>query len=111
MGNCTATIKKRTGVTPAGVAIVADLALSATYATGGDTVPLSLFGVPTIDAIIFCGGATTPGGHALEAIYAASPATAPKIRARDVATGAELTNGNDFSAQSVRVIVYSTPFA
>jgi hypothetical protein len=46
---------------------------------------------------------SSPGGHALEVIYGTEePPVAPKIRARDVASGAELTNATDQSAQPVR---------
>lgn len=109
MGNCTATIKKRTGVTAVGQAMIADVALSSSYATGGDTVPLTIFPLAGI-SMLLANSITTPGGHAVEVIHGASDGVAPKLRVRDVATGAELTNATDNSAQSVRLIAISDPF-
>jgi hypothetical protein len=81
-----------------------------TSASGGDTVPLPLAGLRTVTVLNLCSGVSSPGGHALEVIYGTEePPVAPKIRARDVATGAELGNGTDQSAQSVRAIAYWDP--
>lgn len=103
MGNCTATIKRRTGLTPTGNTVIADIALSGSYATGGDTVPLSTLGMRSISALIIS-GPSTPGGHAIEVIHGAAETTAPLLRVRDVATGSELANASNNSAQSVRVL-------
>lgn len=106
MGNCTVTIKKAApGLTPAGNCKIVDIALSASYATGGDTVTLASLGYKNVDAIDLCGGATTPGGHAVEVIHGAA-GVAPKLRVRDAATGAELTNATDQSGQSIRAVAY-----
>jgi hypothetical protein len=104
MGNCVVTTKKRTGVLPTGTGRVVDIALSASYATGGDTVTLASLGVSSLNALL-CGGATTPGGHAVEVIHGAADTTAPLLRIRDAATGAQLANASDHSAQSVRALV------
>jgi predicted aconitase len=112
MGNCTAVLKKgpTTGISPTGRAVIADVSLSTSYATGGDTVPLAALGLPDgVDALDLCAAVTTPGGHAVEYIPGATPATAPKLRVRDVATGVELTSATNNSAQSVRVIAYQLP--
>lgn len=104
MGNCTVTIKKRTGIFPTGDGKLVDIALSSSYATGGDTVTLASLGVRSLDALIL-NSATTPGGHAVEVIHGAAGTTAPLLRVRDAATGAQLTNATDNSAQSVRALV------
>lgn len=110
MGNCTVTIKKRTGIVPTGQAVVADIALSTSYATGGDTVVLKDLALPDgCDVLVLQAGASSPAGHALEIINGATPATAPKIRVRDVATGVEITATTNLSAQSVRAMGYQLP--
>lgn len=109
MGNCTATIKKRTGVSAVGQAVIADLALSTSYATGGDAIPPSIFGLSGISMLHIGSPGTTPGGHALEFIYG-TEAAGPLVRVRDVATGAELANASNNAAQSVRVTAILDPF-
>src|SRR6266496_2142130 len=102
MGNCTGLIKKK-NVRPYGRANIVKISLSTTYATGGDTVPFAILGIGNRCSYIGGQSITTPGGHAIEFIPGATDFAAWKMRARDVATGVELTNGNDFSAQSVTV--------
>lgn len=104
MGNCTVTLKKGTGLTTTGTAKIVDIALSTSYATGGDTVTLASLGVTRLQ-LLLQGGITTPGGHAVEVIHGAADTTAPLLRVRDVATGAQLTNATDNSAQSVRALI------
>lgn len=104
MGTCTVTTRKSTGLVPTGTGKIVDIALSASYAAGGDTVPLASLGVTRLQALNLCGSVTSPGGHPVEVIFGADEGTNPKLRARDVATGTEVT-GNQ-SAQSVRAIVY-----
>ena len=106
MGNCTATIKKAApGVAPAGQAKIVDIALSGSYATGGDTLLASSLGFKNVDAISLCGAALSPAGHAVEVIYGA-PGVDPKLRIRDVATGSEISAATNLSAQSIRAIAY-----
>jgi hypothetical protein len=110
MGNCTVTFKRRTGVGATGNVVICDIALSGSYATGGDTVTLASLRMSSVQAVIIS-GVTTPGGHAIEVIHGAADTTAPLLRARDVATGTQLTNATDQSAQSVRAVVYGdSPF-
>ena len=52
MGALTVTTRKRTGILPTGKAIIADIALSSSYATGGDTYTAANFGMTSVDAII-----------------------------------------------------------
>lgn len=105
MGTCTVTIKKRDFSRAAKVATV-DIALSTSYATGGDTVNIKDCELDTLHALELCAGATTPTGHALEVIHGATEKTAPLIRVRDVATGVEITAATNLSAQTVRARAY-----
>lgn len=108
MGNCTVTVPRRreTGITPTGVGKIVDIALSTSYATGGDTVPLASLGVSRLAALILQSGATSPAGHAIEVVNGANEATAPLLRIRDVATGTEITSTTNLSAQTIRAVVY-----
>lgn len=105
MGNCTVTIKKRSGLTPTGDAKIVDIALSSSYATGGDTVTLASLGIARINMLSLASSATTATGHVVEVIHGAAETTAPKLRVRDSATGVEITNTTDLSAQTVRALV------
>lgn len=113
MGTCTVTLKKRSGISPTGTAVLVDIALSTSYATGGDALSaasltaVANIPVRAIHAVNLCSSATTPGGHSVELIHAAAEATAPLLRVRDSATGVEITNAVDLSAQKVRAIVYA----
>jgi hypothetical protein len=104
MGNCTVTLKRRTGLTTTGQGVIVDIALSTSYATGGDTVTLASLGMKSVAAII-ANSQTTPAGHAVEIIHGAAETTAPLLRVRDVATGTQLTAATDNSAQSIRALV------
>lgn len=104
MGTCTVTIKKR-NYGRAAKEVIADIALSSSYATGGDTVPLAALELDTLH-MLACNAITTPGGHAVEVIHGATEKTAPLLRVRDVAAGTELANASNNSAQSVRVVAY-----
>jgi hypothetical protein len=105
MGTCTAVIRKRHVGVGAGVELIVDVNLSGSYATGGDTLTRASLGADSIQAIIPCSGGTTPGGHPLEYITPATETSNWLVRGRDAATGAELGNGSNQSAQSQRVIV------
>ena len=64
MGAVTVAIKKRTGYSPVGKVVIADVTFSGTYAAGGDTYTASQFEMKTIDAIVDMGaaaGSTTTG--------------------------------------------------
>ena len=111
MGTCTITLRKKSGLAPTGTAVLVDVALSNSYATGGDTLSaasltaVAALPVRKIEAVNLCSSATTPGGHSVEVIYGATETTAPLLRVRDVATGVEITATTNLSAQSVRAIV------
>ena|ERR1043166_8297521 len=110
MGNCTAVIKKKASGRGFGRSIIAQVSLSTSYATGGDTVPLSIFGLRRLSALLVSSGHTTPGGHHVEVIPGATEYAAPLLRVRNVTTGAELTNATDNSAQSIIVEAITTAY-
>jgi hypothetical protein len=103
MGNCTATIKRTFSEGPM-KKVIADLALSTSYAAGGDTVPLSVLGLQTVE-MLSISGSTSPAAlfHTLSVLHGATNQTAPKIMARDVGTGAEVTAATNLSTMVVRV--------
>ncbi len=112
MGTCTVAIKKRTGITPTGQTIVADITLSASYATGGDTVTLASLGLKSLSALVLTGNA---GAVALEVVHGANETADPKIKvSRDNANAtylsqvafAEPAAAVNFSAVTVRAIAY-----
>lgn len=104
MGNCTVTLKKRTGITPTGTAQLVTINLSSSYATNGDTLTRASLGVSQLHGVIL-GSATSPAGHAVEFVPGANDGTDPKIRVRDVATGTEITSTTNLSAQSIQALV------
>jgi hypothetical protein len=103
MGNCTATVKRVYSEGPY-KEVIADIAMSTSYATGGDTLPLSALGLGSCDVVNLCAGAGAVLGHALAVIHGATPGTAPKIFARDVATGTEVSNATPLQTEIVRCI-------
>lgn len=105
MGNCTAAIRKKSGLVPAGNCQIVDINLSTSYATGGDTLPASLLGFKNLDAVSLSSSVTSPAGHPVEIIYGAFGVD-PKLRVRDVATGAEISAATNLSAQSLKAVVY-----
>lgn len=109
MGNCTGTLLKK-NVRPTGRSSIVKIALSSSYATGGDTVPLSILGIGNRLSALLGLSPTTPAGHAVEYIPAANEYTAPKLRVRDVATGAEIANATNLAAQSIIVEALAAPY-
>src|SRR6266496_2824490 len=57
MGAVTVAIKKRTGYSPVGKIVIADVTFSGTYAAGGDTFTPSQFEMKQVDAIVDMGAA------------------------------------------------------
>lgn len=116
MGICTVSIKRRTGLTPAGKCVIADITLSSSYADGGDTVQLSDLGLKTIDALVLSGGAAVPAGGAdvtgrlLVVIHGATPTTDPKIAVYEQGAAAgpltEDAATTNNSTVTVRAIAY-----
>src|SRR3990172_4669530 len=109
MGNCTVAIKKRTGNAVSGKVIVADITMSTSYATGGDTVPLASLELSSIDVLMLSGNS---GGYTMEVVHGAAPTTAPKIKLyEDKVTAAspplsEEANATNVSTIVVRAIAY-----
>lgn len=116
MGQCAFTLKKKSAVSPFGKGSIVDINLSGSYATGGDTVSratLKALGVLVgnrLSALILQAGASSPAGHAIEVINGASEYVDPLLRVRDVATGAEIANATNLSAQSIRALIISSPY-
>lgn len=109
MGTATVTIKKRTGLAAAGACVIADITLSSSYATGGDTVPLSALGLKTCDALMLTG---SNAGYTMEAVHGAAVTTDPKIKLyEDKAAAAstplsEEANATNVSAVTVRAVIF-----
>src|SRR5688500_184464 len=110
MGQCTVTIRKK-NTRPQGRGTYVQINLSSSYATGGDTVPRSLLGIGNrISELLVSGGATSPGGHAIEVLPGANEYADYKLRIRDAATGAEIANATNLSAQFLRAEAVATPY-
>lgn len=107
MGTATVAIRKRTGLSPTGTTVIADITLSASYATGGDTVTPASLGLVAIDAIILSGNSPTSG-----LVFGVSHGTPTRIKAyQDNATAAaaplgEVAAATNLTSHTVRAIVY-----
>src|SRR6266566_2319765 len=100
MGNVTVTVKRVFSDGPMKT-VIADLAMSSSYATGGDTVPLASLGLGTIEALDLT--TSTSGAalfHPLMVIHGATNKIAPLIMARDVAAGTQIGNAVDLSSMT-----------
>lgn len=117
MGNVAVAIRRRTGLTPSGKCVIADLTLSSSYADGGDTVPLASLGLTTIDALVLSGASGVPSGggadvtgRVLQVVHGATDTTAPKIAAYVQGAGAgpltETAATTNLSTITVRAIAY-----
>lgn len=85
--------------------VTADLAPSASYATGGETLQAGLVGLSNIKNIS-SGMFTTSGTYLIYAIFDAE-GLRPTVKLKFIvfATGAELANATDISAQRFRATV------
>lgn len=121
MGNCSVSIKRRTGLAPAGKCVIADITLSASYADAGDTLRLVDLGLTTVDAVILSGGGGVPAGggadttgRVLIVAMGANPTSDPKIAAYQQGAGAggltEVAATTNLSTITVRAIVYGDNF-
>lgn len=121
MGNCAVTIKKKTGILPAGQGVVADVTLSSSYADGGDTVPLASLGMRRCDILMLASDGGVPAGagadttgRSLVVVQGATPQTAPKIAAYIQGAGAggltETAAGQNLSTITVRVLALALPY-
>lgn len=114
MGTCTVSIKKQTGITPTGKAVIADVTFSSSYADGGDTLTLKSLGLTTIGIVICGSDAAVPAGGAdvtgrsLVVNYGASEGTDPKIAAYVQGAGAgpltEVAAATNMSTVTFRVM-------
>lgn len=109
MGNVAVTVLKK-NQRPSGRAAIVRITFSNSYATGGDTVQRSATGLGNRLTAILGGAVTTPAGHAVEYVPAANEYTDPKLRVRDVATGAEIANATNLTAQSIICEVVASPY-
>lgn len=111
MGNCTVAIKRRTGISTTGQTVIADVTMSASYATGGDTLLISDLGMKSVSAVILSGASPT-SGVALSVVHGAAETTNPKIKAyQDVtpaatAPFAEVAAATNLSTHVVRAVVF-----
>lgn len=103
MGICTVTTKRRNMNLGSVHGVVADVAMSASYATGGDTLTIASLGLQTLEALIIPGTSSVLG-HTLAPIHGATIKTDPLIFARDVGTGAQVSNTTDLSTMTFRVL-------
>lgn len=104
MGTCSVTIKKRDAGIGDHVEVTADVALSTSYATGGDTLTLSSLGLKTLRSLILCSSVAPATTRPLAVVHGATEVTDPKIMAMVVATGIEETAAVNVSTSIVRVV-------
>lgn len=109
MGNCVVTIKKK-NVRMAGRSALVQINLSASYATGGDTVTRASLGIGNRLSCLLINSVTSAGGHSVELIPGATEYADPKVRVRDVATGAELGAASNNSAQFFLAEAIASPY-
>jgi hypothetical protein len=109
MGNLTGVVKHKK-VRGAGNSNIVLLTFSNSYATGGDTLPISVLGIGKRVSYISPPGHTSPSGHAVEVIYGATEFTAPKLRLRLATSGAEQTNAVDMSGETILVEAFADPY-
>jgi hypothetical protein len=101
MGTCAVAIKKRDIGIGDHVEVTADVTLSASYATGGDTVTLASLGLKTLRSLILTSAntASAAGLQPLAVVHGASEVTDPKIMVGNAATPqAEVTAATNLSA-------------
>lgn len=89
MGTVTVTLKKRHVGVGASVVVTADVALSSSYASGGDTLTLKSLGLDTCYAAQLSGAG--PGGEVLRVVHGTSDNADLKVQGWVGSTGAELT--------------------
>ena len=105
-------IKKRTGLTPTGRAVVADVTFDSGYPAGGEPYTAAMFGLSKIDFMLVSGGAYA---SATEALLCYADHTNSKLvlygmaAAAGVGTALKETNTANQSATVVRVMAYELP--
>ena len=119
MGACTVTIdtdgRSPVDASNAGYMIRAKVSPSTSYATGGDTISGSLFGIGTITKILFTGtsgaGATT--GYEASGVYDSTGVNVTKVQVFATGSGnqqpfAEIAAATNLSAQVFDCIAWGT---
>jgi hypothetical protein len=104
MGTCAVAIKKRDGGIGDHVEVTADVTLSSSYATGGDTLKISDLGLKTLRSLILCSSIAPATTRPLAVVHGATEVVDPKIMAMVVATGIEETAATNLSTTIVRVV-------
>lgn len=122
MGTCAVTIRKKTGIVPTGRAAIVDITLSASYADGGDTVPISALGIgKRCDLLMLQGDGGVPGGvgaditgRSLVVVNGATPFIDPKIAVYQQGVGAgpltELAAAQSVATITVRALALALPY-
>jgi hypothetical protein len=108
MGTCSVTIKKRDVGIGDHVEVTADVTMSASYATSGDTLTLASLGLKTLRALLICSNAK---GYNLEVNHGATEVTNPLIIAYQgdntnaaAAPGIQVPNATSLATVTFRVI-------
>lgn len=105
-------IKKRTGLTPTGRAVVADVTFDSSYPAGGEPYTAAMFGLSKIDMMLVSGGALASSTTGLLCF---ADHTNSKLMlfgmaaAAGVGTALTETNTANQSATVVRVLAYELP--
>src|SRR6266536_2107222 len=106
MGNCTGVIKHK-NTRPYGRANIVQIVGSSSYATGGDTVPISILGIGKRLSALLGLGHTTPSGHQVELIPGATEFADPKVRLR-TAAGVEVGAAVNLTTESFIVEAFAS---
>lgn len=107
MGTCTVAIKRKTGLTPTGSCVIADVTFSASYATGGDTLTRASLGLGRVSAVVVTSDVV---GRSLVVNHGANESTDPLVSAYQQGAGAgpltEVAAATNLSAVTFRVVAY-----
>lgn len=103
MGTCTVTIKRRNVNLGSVHGVIADVAMSNSYATGGDTLTIASLGLQSLEMLIVPEGGSVLG-HVIQPVHGSTIKTDPLLFARDVATGSQVTAATDLSTEVFRVL-------
>jgi hypothetical protein len=106
MTACAVAIKKKDAGIGDHVEVTADVTLSATYTTGGDTVPIAALGLKTLRSLVLCAAhsAVAAGMRPVGVVHGATEVVDPKLMVGVAATGVEETGGTNLSTHTVRVV-------
>lgn len=103
-------IVKRTGLTPTGRAVVADVTFDSSYPAGGEAYTAANFGLSKIDLMVCAGAAKAGATTALACLADHTNSKLMLFSSNGAAPNALLeTSTVDQSATVVRVIAYELP--